>query len=159
MPALISNELFAVTAPGLESIALGELKRLGLKGKEEIGGVAFRGDAEAVFTSNLWLRSASRVVVRIARFHASTFHELERRAKQVPWAEFVDASSTVRVRVTCRKSRLYHSDAVAERILGAIAKVATGVVGLEQEKRSPDADDDVQDDVQPESNAQLFIVR
>jgi len=159
MPALISNELFAVTAPGLESIALGELKRLGLKGKEEIGGVAFRGEAEAVFTSNLWLRSASRIVKRIARFHASTFHELERRAKQVAWAEFVNASSAVRVRVTCRKSRLYHSDAVAERILGVIAKVAGGAGGLERDERPADADDEIHDDAIPESNAQLFIVR
>src|SRR5688500_20166163 len=115
MPALIRNELFAVTAPGLESIALGELKRLGLKGKEEIGGVAFRGEAEAGFTSNLWLRSASRIVKRIARFHASTFHELERRAKQVAWAELGNASSAARVRVARSKFRPHHSAAGAAR--------------------------------------------
>lgn len=154
-----SKELFAVTTPGLESIALGELKRLGLKGKAEIGGVSFRGDAEAVYAANLWLRTATRVVVRVARFHASTFHELERRAKQVPWAEFLGSGSAVRVRVTCRKSRLYHSDAVAERILAAIARVAPGVVALEGESHAADTDDEVQGDAQPETTAQLFIVR
>jgi 23S rRNA G2445 N2-methylase RlmL len=37
-------QIFASTAPGLESIAAGELKTLGIKGKQEIGGVAFGGD-------------------------------------------------------------------------------------------------------------------
>ena len=141
MPVPRTEELFAITAPGLESIALGELKRLGVKGKAETGGVSFRGGPEVVYASNLWLRTASRVVVRAARFHASTFHELERRAKQVEWAEFLGAGSTIGVRVTCRKSRLYHSDAVAERILGAIARDTPGVVALEEEP------------------SQLFIVR
>lgn len=137
-------ELFAITAPGLESITLGELKRLGLKGKAENGGVSFRGGPEAIYSSNLWLRTATRVVVRIARFHASTFHELERRAKQVPWAEFLVANSVTSLRVTCRKSRLYHSDAVAERILGAIARVAPGVISVDEESKSP---------------SQVFVVR
>src|SRR5688572_26885161 len=118
------DELFAITAPGLETITLGELKRLGLKGKVDTGGVSFRGGPEAIYSSNLWLRTATRVLVRVAQFHASTFHELERRAKQVPWTEFLAADSTITVRVTCRKSRLYHSDAVAERIINAIARVA-----------------------------------
>jgi putative N6-adenine-specific DNA methylase len=156
MPAQTLNELFAVTAPGLESIALGELKRLGLKGKAEIGGVSFRGDSEAVYATNLWLRTASRIVVRVARFHASTFHELERRTRQVPWTEFLSSGSPVRLRVTCRKSRLYHSDAVGERILAAIARTSSGVVAIENNSVSADADDETSDETTP---AQLFIVR
>ncbi|MDQ3673713.1 MAG: class I SAM-dependent RNA methyltransferase [Gemmatimonadota bacterium] len=158
MTAPIANALFAVTAPGLESITLGELNRLGLKGKAEIGGVSFRGGAEAAYSANLWLRSASRIVVRVARFHASAFHELERRAKQVTWGNYLTAGSTVRLNVTCRKSRLYHSDAVAERVLGAIARVAPGVA-LEGARSFDDSDDEVRGDPLPETNAQLFIVR
>jgi len=52
----------------------------------------------------------------------------------------------VRFRVTSRKSKLYHSDAVAER-LGNAAVRAGGVI----------ADDT--DDEESESDAQLFIVR
>src|SRR5438034_2592603 len=113
-------ELFAVTAPGLESITAGELKALGIRGRQERGGVAFDGDLDRVYQANLWLRTASRVVLRLGRFHASTFYELERRAKKIRWADFLPATGSVEVRVTCRKSRLYHSDAVAERVLGAI---------------------------------------
>src|SRR5580765_690477 len=82
-------QMFAPTAPGLESIAAGELKSLGVKGRQEIGGVAFSGDLDGVYQANLWLRTASRVVVRLGQFHASTFYELERRAKKLPWADFL----------------------------------------------------------------------
>lgn len=156
----ISDELFATTAPGLESITLGEIKRLGLKGKAEVGGVSYRGDQETIFATNLWLRTASRVLVRLAQFHASTFHELERRANRVPWAEFVPVNGTVRVRVTCRKSRLYHSDAVAERILGAIARVAPGTVQVESESSAADdADQELETANDARTPAQLFVVR
>lgn len=127
-------DLFAVTAPGLESITAGELatREEGsgkaeagwVRGKQEPGGVSFAGNLETLYRANLWLRTASRVLVRLGQFHASTFYELERRAKKLDWAAFLPATGSVDVRVTCRKSRLYHSDAVAERILGAIARVA-----------------------------------
>ncbi|MEO7822360.1 MAG: class I SAM-dependent RNA methyltransferase [Gemmatimonadaceae bacterium] len=159
MPPMSASDLFAVTAPGLESIALGELKRLGVKGKAGDGGVSYRGNAETMYATNLWLRTASRVVVRVARFHASTFHELERRARQVPWLEYLSANSAVSVRATCRKSRLYHSDAVAQRVIDSIARVAPGVTALESEPQAMDPDQDSAGEAQPEARVQLFIVR
>jgi putative N6-adenine-specific DNA methylase len=131
-------EFFASTAPGLESIAAGELKALGVKGRQETGGVAFGGDLDRIYTTNLWLRTASRVVVRLGRFHASTFYELERRAKKIRWTDFLPATGSVKVRATCRKSRLYHSDAVAERVLAAIARVAPPGIDLQIAESSPD---------------------
>lgn len=145
-------QIFASTAPGLESIAAGELKTLGIKGKQEIGGVAFGGDLKIVYEANLWLRTASRVVVRLGRFHASTFYELERRAKKLPWGEFLAGSAAVRLRVTCRKSKLYHSDAVAERVLSSIAGSISGSISAE-----PAEPDD--ESVESEGSSQLFVVR
>jgi putative N6-adenine-specific DNA methylase len=166
-------QLFASTAPDLESIAAGELKSLGIRGRQEIGGVAFAGDLDRLYEANLWLRTASRVVARLGRFHASTFYELERRAKKLPWEEFLPASGLVRLRVTCRKSRLYHSDAVAERVLSAI----TASVSRSIEASGDDINDESDDAEHPEGadrademdetetvpgidgSAQLFIVR
>ena len=145
-------QIFASTAPGLESIAAGELKTLGVKGKQEIGGVAFAGDLERIYETNLWLRTASRILVRLGRFHASTFYELERRAKKLPWGEFLSGSGAVRVRVTCRKSKLYHSDAVAERVLSAIAGTVSGSI------KSEAAEDD-DEAAEAEAESQLFVVR
>lgn len=159
MTAPTTNELFAVTAPGLESIALGELKRLGVKGKAEVGGVSYRGDQETICSTNLWLRTASRVMVRVARFHASSFHELERRAKLVPWAEFLSRSAVVRLRITCRKSRLYHSDAVAQRILAAIAKATPDLIVVEGQAPGADSDNEAHSVTGTETVAQLFVIR
>ncbi|MEO8908796.1 MAG: class I SAM-dependent RNA methyltransferase [Gemmatimonadaceae bacterium] len=146
-------EIFAPTAPGLESIAAGELKSLGIRARQETGGVAFGGDLGRVYQANLWLRTASRVVVRLGHFHASTFHELERRAKKLPWAEFLPAKSAVRLRVTCRKSKLYHSDAVAERVLSAIAGSVSGPI----EAEAVEPDDDTSET--ESKTSQLFVVR
>src|SRR5687768_5636752 len=134
-------ELFASTAPGLESIAAGELKTLGVRGRQEIGGVAFGGDLDRLYEANLWLRTASRVVVRLGRFHASTFYELERRARKLPWEEFLPASGRVRLRVTCRKSRLYHSDAVGERVMSAITGSVSRAIELSSGGINDEGDD------------------
>ena len=113
---------FAVTAPGLEQLALGELERLGARDAEAIaGGVTFSASRQLLYAANLHLRTASRVVARIGAFRATAFHELERRAGKVPWQAFVSPNLDVALRVTCRKSRLYHSDAVAARVASAIA--------------------------------------
>jgi putative N6-adenine-specific DNA methylase len=154
-------ELFASTAPGLESIAAGELKTLGVRGRQEIGGVAFGGDNDRLYQANLWLRTASRVVARLGRFHASTFYELERRAKKLAWDEFLPASGPVRLRVTCRKSKLYHSDAVAERVLSAISHSASRAVEASGEGYTDERGDadDAEEAETADDTAQLFIVR
>jgi len=157
-----SFKVFASTGPGLESIAAGELKTLGVRGRQEIGGVAFSADLERVYESNLWLRTATRVLVRLGDFHASTFYELERRAKKLAWADFLPATGKVRVRVTCRKSKLYHSDAVAERVLSAIVGSASRVI-----EGIPETDTDASETLDvPDSerksvreSGQLFVVR
>lgn len=67
----------------------------------------------------------------------------------MPWSEYLAPNASVRFRVTCRKSRLYHSDAVAQRFVDAInARVG----GVSSEKDN----DEEGDDVRP---SQLFIVR
>jgi putative N6-adenine-specific DNA methylase len=161
-------ELFASTALGLESIAAGEMKLLGGgmraagggsgRAKQEVGGVSFRGDLEVLYRANLWLRTASRVLVRLGRFHASTFYELERRAKKVEWSGFLPSEGAVTVRATCRKSRLYHSDAVAERVLAAIARVAPAGVSVEHRSHNVDREMEEESSDQPTSS-QLFVVR
>ena len=71
--------------------------------------------------ANLELRTASRVLVRVARFPATAFFELEKRAKKIEWGRYLGAGSAADFRVTARKSKLYHSDAIAQR-LGAAAE-------------------------------------
>jgi putative N6-adenine-specific DNA methylase len=131
--------------------------------------VAFGGDLDRIYKTNLWLRPASRVVARLGRFHASTFYELERRSKKLRWADFLPAAGAVEVRVTCRKSRLYHSDAVAERVLGVIARVAPPGVDLQIAPSSHEDTDQEQVDAKVSGKtvangaatdtSQIFLVR
>ncbi|MDF2775790.1 MAG: methylase [Geminicoccaceae bacterium] len=142
---------FAVTAPGLERLVLGELERLGTRDANVIaGGVTFSASRQLLYAANLQLRTASRVVARIGAFRATAFHELERRAGKVPWEAFVSPNLEVALRVTCRKSRLYHSDAVAERVASAIASRVADA------RFAGDAGDEAD---APDARQQLIIVR
>lgn len=122
-------ELFAIAAPGLEPIVARELSALGEQPRVEDGGVAWDGDARSMMRANLWLRTASRVVVRVASFRATAFHELERRARAIDWQRFTGGRQA-EFRVTARKSRLYHSDAIAER-LATSASTGRGTRGAD----------------------------
>ena len=111
-------DCFAIVSPGLEAYALAEARVLGLPAELEPGGggIAWRGDLRSILLANAGLRIASRVVVRLARFEARSFAELERHARQIPWSRFIGPGGAVRFRVTCKKSKLYHSDAVMQRL-------------------------------------------
>jgi len=147
------HDCWAVVTPGFEGVVAAELRALGLTpGAGEAGGVPFGATPEELLRANVSLRAASRVLVRVAEFRARAFHELERLARAVAWGEFVAAGTAVRLRVTCKKSRLYHSDAVAERIAKAIVRAVPGATAA--------AIDEPTDDDAPEpSDAQLFVVR
>jgi putative N6-adenine-specific DNA methylase len=143
-------DLFAIAAPGLEPIVERELRAVGADGVHvEAGGVAFTGGREVMYRANLHLRTASRVIARVAEFGARGFPELVRQAKRQPWERYLDPERSVQLRVTCRKSRLYHSGAVAERVMEGIEK-RLGVEGIKAIKG--DEDDDV-------LGGQLVIVR
>ena len=113
--------LFAVTAPGLEKVAAQELRALGLEARAITGGAAFSGRRADLYRANLWLRTASRVLVRAGQTYAGSFSELRDKAARFPWEQFLRPGQPVAVRVTSHKSRLYHTDAVAERVAGAIS--------------------------------------
>lgn len=119
MPATMLDA-WVVAAPGLEPLTARELTTLGIEpGETEPGGVRFRADLAGVMRANLHLRTAGRVVVRVASFRASAFYELERKARRVPWKDFLPPGAALRFRVTSRKSRLYHEDGIAERLVEA----------------------------------------
>lgn len=140
---------FAVTAPGLEALCAAELDGLRIRATIEPGGVAWTGNLTTVARANLWLRTASRVIIRVAEFRARTFFELERHAKRVPWERFIPRGTSVEFRVTCRKSKLYHSGAVAQRLIEAAVRQVGEI----------DATHVVDEEDESQTRRQLFIVR
>ena len=147
-------DCWAVTHPGVEAITAAELAALGLApGATEPGGVAFRADRAGLMRANLHLRTASRVLVRVAEFHAASFAELERRADKVPWGEWVAEGAAVRVRATSRKSKLYHQGAVAERVVRAVGRAVAGMHEV-----ASATDEEIEGDHGGDA-AQLLVVR
>lgn len=146
-------ECFAIVAPGLEALALADARALGLPAELQSGGggIGWRGDLRSVLLANAGLRIASRVVVRLATFEARSFAELERHARQISWASVVTPGEGVRFRVTCKKSKLYHSDAVAQRLADAVTRAIPGV----RAEGASGSDDDTPS----ADDAQLFVVR
>jgi len=146
-------DCFAVVAPGLEPLALAEAKALGIPAvvEEGGGGLAWRGDLRSILMANVGLRIASRVLVRVASFEARAFVELEKQGRRIPWQRMVAPGTAVRFRVTCRKSRLYHSDAVAQRLGDALRRAVPGAVIVQAKSADEDS--------APDDDAQLFVVR
>lgn len=110
---------FAVTAPGFEPLCRDELLMLGIPA-ERIrmleGGVEFTGRMIECCKANLYSRVATRILMRITDFKATGFGELERKISGIPWDLYLYPGSSVEIGVSIHKSRLHHSEAVAERI-------------------------------------------
>ena len=64
-------ELIATATFGLEAVVKREIQNLGYKIiKSEDGKITYMGDERAIVRSNLWLRSADRVLLKMAEFRA-----------------------------------------------------------------------------------------
>lgn len=149
-------DAFAIAAPGCATLVASELRAMGVTpGDVSEAGVEFVATTEALLRTNLWSRVASRILVRLASFTVRDFASLEKQAARVPWTTVIAPSASVRFRVTCRKSRLYHSDAVAQRLARAVMLVvpsATIQAGAAREDEDGDA-------APSDTLTQLIVVR
>jgi len=107
----------AVCAPGLEDVCRAELAGLGIKPKSGgPGAIEFDANARQIYLANVWLRTASRVLVRVAQFRATDFRHLQDGAGAIDWDEWIPDGMAPSFRVTCTDSKLYHTDAIAQRL-------------------------------------------
>ena len=123
-------DIFLVTAPGLEPLLAEEASRLGFDVTGTIpGGVNMTGDWSVVVRANRDLRGATRVLVRLTEFRAMHLAQLDKRARKLPWADWLLPDVPLRVEATCRKSRIYHHRAAAQRIERAVAETLGAPIG------------------------------
>ena len=94
---------------GLESVLKQEITDLGYEITEtQDGRVSFAGDERAFCRANIGLRTAERVLWKIASFKATTFEELFQATKAVSWSDILPADSKFWVaKATSVKSALY----------------------------------------------------
>ncbi len=116
-----SYRFFAPSSPGLEEQLRQELVELGIQGEALVGGVLWRGGLSSLWRVHHRSRLAESVRVRLAPFRAQSFDELMAGLERLPWHAYLAPTKPVRFDVTCKRSRLYHSGAVAERARRVVA--------------------------------------
>ena len=107
----------AICPPGLERLCAAEIKALGLRPKAAGSGVVeFEANARQVYAANVWLRTAGRVVVRLATFRATDFVHLQDHAAKIDWARWIEPGRAPQFRISSTDSKLYHTKAIAQRL-------------------------------------------
>lgn len=121
--------LFAVTAPGLEGCCAEELRELGMAGIVTVaGGVEFAGGLRDLYRANLWLRCASRVLVRLASFRCRAFPDLYQRIARQPWGQFLRPGTPFSVSAASHGSRLFHTERIVATATAAVHHALGGEV-------------------------------
>lgn len=105
---MMSNySLIATAAMGLESIVAKEVNQLGYECKVDNGKIEYKGDERAIARSNLWLRTADRVKIKVGEFKAVTFDELFEKTKALNWETFLPVNAEFPVQGKSVKSKLF----------------------------------------------------
>lgn len=121
-------EIFLVATPGLEVALCAEARRAGFDAQVTEGGVSFMGGWPEVWRANLELRGATRVLARIAQFRAMHLAQLDKRSRKVAWGDFLAKGTAVSVEASCRKSKIYHAGAAAQRVATALREEAGATI-------------------------------
>ncbi len=117
-----SLTVFVGVTPGLESLLAEELRELGFDAHGgTTAGVEFVTTHQGLWDLALRSRLAESLRVRLKRFPAYNFNELEKRLATLPWAAYFPRESAPAVLSTTRRSALFHTDAINERAALAIA--------------------------------------
>lgn len=109
------------TLPGLERVLARETRQLGGREVKEVRrGVVCRGDMGFVYKSNLWLRSAVRVLIEIQRFKVRDENHLYKMVHNIPWEDYFGVEKTIAVDATVFSDRFRNSLFIAQKTKDAI---------------------------------------
>ena len=116
-------ELIATATFGLEAVVKREIEALGYRIiRSEDAKITYMGDERAIARSNLWLRSADRVFLKMGEFKALEFEELFQQTKAVAWEDIIPADGKFTVTGTSVKSKLHSVPACQSIVKKAIVE-------------------------------------
>lgn len=130
---------FSVAPLGLEQVVYDELRALApaLSLQPVPGGVEFAATAHEARRLLPALRVTTRLWRRLGQFRARAFGEWQRKCAALPWSPFVRPGQLVRVDVSVQRCKLYHSKALQQRLVEALATSLGAAVRLAE----PQTDD------------------
>ncbi|MCA9837260.1 MAG: hypothetical protein KC422_10095 [Trueperaceae bacterium] len=117
-----THSYFAACAPGFEEVLAAEIAQLPDTANLELerGGVSFESNLDALYHSNLKLRTAHRVLLRIDTFLAQSYPMLFNAAKKIPWELYLGFNESYSVKVSAKTSRLRHHKNIARTLHDAV---------------------------------------
>lgn len=125
--------MLAKTFKGLEEVLAGELVELGANNVQiERRAVSFTGDKRLLYTANMCLRTASRVLVPVATFRAKDADAVYEQAKQIDWSRYMTLKTGFAIDATVYSDTFRHSQYVTYRVKDAIADY-----WMEREQKRP----------------------
>ncbi len=116
-------KFFVSCLPNLETVLLTEIKRLGIDAKiSDCGGIELTGTILELYLLNIWLRTANRILVRLLSFYTTKLKTINDKVIAYPWDIYLHKTDKIIIKTTCKKSKIYHSDALAHVVVSAIEK-------------------------------------
>ena len=113
--------MLAKTFKGLEDVLASELVQLGANNVLiERRAVSFTGDKRMLYTANMCLRTASRVLVPIASFKAQKTDDIYEQIKALDWTQYMTVKTTFQIDATVYSEYFRHSQFVTYRVKDAI---------------------------------------
>ncbi len=119
-----SQEFFAICAPGFEEITKADIEHLAETKviKTETGGVTFQGNLDAMYHTNLQLRTAHRVLLRVDEWLAQSYPMLFNKVKKIPWELYLGFSKSYTIQVSAKESRLHQHKTIAKTLHDGITE-------------------------------------
>jgi putative N6-adenine-specific DNA methylase len=131
----------AKTFYNLESLLQNELKNLGAKNLNPTKrGVWFEGDKKLLYSANLNLRTALRILVPIYEFTAYDDRRLYKKANEFNWTDYLSLDKTFAIDTVSKSYRFKNSQFITHRIKDAIVDQFTEKFGKRPNIDSKDPD-------------------
>ena len=136
---------YTLVAPcffGVDKMLAREIKNLGYEIiKTEDGRVTYKTDEYGIARSNMYLRCAERVHLKVAEFEARTFDELFEGTKRINWAKYIPFGAQFPIsKASSIKSKLYSTPDIQSIVKKAVVEslkksyLETGLLKEDKEK-------------------------
>ena len=136
---------YTLVAPcffGVEKMLSREIQNLGFEIiKTEDGRVTYKTDETGIAKSNIYLRCAERVHLKVAEFEARSFDELFEGTKRINWAKYIPFGAQFPIsKASSIKSKLYSTPDIQSIVKKAVVEslkksyLETGLLKEDKEK-------------------------
>lgn len=123
------HEFFAPCPRGLDRVTADEIRSMGIKPRPLGAGVEFHGTLADAYRVCLWSRTASRVMLVLARGTCRDAQELYAGVRSIPWEAHIPSGATISVDARGVNDELRNTQFTAQRVKDAICdrmREATG---------------------------------